>query len=104
MKGTIGPEESEENTMADFVKSIKRNGGYIVHKPSSAGGIGTLFRGWDESGENYIFGHDNGMIFIDADFAQGVATTLGEGWKVTKVSELTASDFATMKALAAIFD
>ncbi len=90
--------------MADFMSSIKRNGGYIVHKPSRAGGIGTLFRGWDESGEKYIFGHDNGMIFLDADYAQDVATTLGEDWKVTKASELTASDFATMKALAAIFD
>lgn len=90
--------------MADFMNSAKRNFGYIVHKPSSAGGIGTMFRGWDASGENYIFGHDNGMIFLDEDYAQRVATALGEDWKITKTTDLTASDFATMKALAAIFD
>ena len=90
--------------MADFMNSIKRNGGYIVHRPSSAGGIGTLFKGWDISGENYIFGHDNGMIFLDAEYAQSVADALGEDWKVMKTADLTASDFATMKALASIFD
>lgn len=90
--------------MAMNIKDTLIDNGYIVHKPSSAGGIGTLFKGWDASGEKYIFGHDNGMIFVDHDMAQEVAHTLGDDWKVKPFNELTASDFADMKALAAIFD
>ena len=104
VKGTIGPEESEENTMSKFENSVIKNGGYIVHKLSQAGGIGTLFAGWDASGEKYIFRHDNGMIFLDHDFAQEVAHTLGNEWKVKPCNELTKNDFETMEALAAIFD
>lgn len=86
------------------IKDTLMDNGYIVYKPSDAGDIGMLFKGWDESGENYIFGHDNGIIFVDPDMAQEVACALGDDWKVKPFNELTASDFATMKALAAIFD
>ena len=78
--------------------------GYIVHRPTSNGNIGMLFKGWDASGEEYIFGHNNGMIFIDHDFAQEVAKALGDEWQVKRLTELTAQDLATMDALAAIFD
>ena len=90
--------------MSKFENSAIRNGGYIVHKPSQAGGVGTLFAGWDKSGEKYIFRHDNGMIFLDHDMAQTVARALGAEWKVKPCNELTKSDFETMEALAAIFD
>ena len=104
VKGTRSPEESEENTMSKFKNSVIRNGGYIVHKPSQAGGIGTLFAGWDANDGKYIFRHDNGMIFLDYDFAQEVAHVLGNEWKVKQCNKLTNNDFETMEALAAIFD
>ena len=82
---------------------IMKNG-YIVHRPTSNGNIGMLFKGWDASGEKYIFGHNNGMIFVDHDSAHEVSKALGDDWQVKKLSDLTAQDLETMDALAAIFD
>ena len=90
--------------MSCFMDSVKKNGGFIVHKPSSAGGIGTLFKGWDASGEKYRFGHDCGMIFLDEEFAHSVAEALGDEWLVMDVRDITPERFMEMEALAAIFD
>lgn len=90
--------------MGCFMNSVKKNGGFIVHKPSNAGGIGVLFKGWDASGEKYLFGHVCGMIFLDDEFAHSVAEALGDEWKVKDVRTITNDEFVTMEALAAIFD
>lgn len=107
VKGTRGPEESEENTMSKFENSvmrngIMRNGGYIVHKPSKELGIGLVYKGND--GCNPVFGHDCAMIFLDELFAWSVAHDLGDEWLVMDVRDITPERFMEMEALAAIFD
>ena len=102
MKGTRGPEESEENTMSKFENIVMRTGGYIVHKPSKAFGIGLVYKG--SYGDNPIFGHDCAMIFLDECFAWSVAHDLGDEWLVMDVRDITPERFMEMEALAAIFD
>lgn len=88
--------------MANFMNSVKRNGGYIVHKPSKALGVGLVYKGND--GDNPVFGHDCAMIFLDEGFAWGVAHDLGDEWMVMDVRDITQERFMEMTALAAIFD
>lgn len=88
--------------MNKVTDAIKEHGGYIVHKPSKAGGIGLVYRGND--GDEPVFGYDNGMIFTDIDMARDVCAELGWGYKVRDVRSITPDEFIEMCAMAAIFD
>ena len=85
------------------LNAIRAIGGYIVHKPKD-GQIGDLFCGWDDNGDNYVIGHDFGVIFPNAGTAEELREDLGDGWKLKDISTVTDAEYLRMRLLSAIFD